>query len=194
MADKSQIIVFGGSFNPPTLAHQEIVATCLDLPGFSELWVMPSASGYEKTLGTAHHQRLTMLELMKKHHFNDDQRLVVTDFELKHPELPETCHTVAALSAEYTDTDFWYVFGTDSYYDMPNWSRGEQLQKELNMIIFERENMALPNRDGIIPLNLVNNGHLSSTKARKAAANNGGLYGIVSTNIQEYIVNNRLYL
>lgn len=191
---EKSVAVFGGSFNPPTLAHQEIIGHCLNLPGFDEVWLMPSASGYSKKITTSDIERLDMLKIVHQHQFGGDDRLVVSDFELKHPELLETCHTVSALSAEYANADFWYVFGADSYYDMPNWSRGEQLQSGLNMIVFERGGMAPPNRDGIISLGLANYGHLSSTKARLAATNNSGLDGIVSPNIQKYIENNRLYL
>ena len=193
MANKLKIIVFGGCFNPPTLAHQEIIEACLDLPDFHEIWLMPSASGYGKVISTTNKDRVAMLELVRHYQFNMDPKFVISDFELKSPNLEETCHTVSALHEEYKDNDFWFAFGADSYYDMPNWGQGEQLQSNLKMIIFERANMLPPNRTSVIPLSLASNGHLSSTMARRAAAQKSGLNNLVCPEVKEYIEQHKLY-
>ena len=191
---KTQIIIFGGCFNPPTLAHQEIIKACLNLPNYKEVWLMPSASGYNKKITTKDPQRITMLHLVKHYHFNNNPRLVVSDFELKNPHLLETYHTVDELSKQYQNTKFWYAFGTDSYEDMPNWGRGKELQTGLNLIVFERNNIKPPTKPNVTPLYLFKYGHLSSTGARKAIVRDANLSYYVSPYVQQYIKANNLYI
>lgn len=195
MDNNSQsIIIFGGCFNPPTLAHQEIIKACLNLPNFKEVWLMPSASGYSKKITTKDNQRITMLHLVKHYHFNNTPKLVISDFELKRPDLFETCHTVDELSQQYQNIKFWYAFGADSYEDMPNWGRGRQLQKELNLIVFERNNIKPPTTSNVTPLYLFKYRHLSSTGARKAVTNNTNPNNHVSPYVHQYIKTNNLYI
>ncbi|MDQ5953836.1 MAG: nicotinate-nucleotide adenylyltransferase [Patescibacteria group bacterium] len=195
MNDNSQsIIIFGGCFNPPTLAHQEIIKSCLNLPNFKEVWLMPSASGYSKKINTKDTERITMLHLVKHYHFNNNPRLVISDFELNNPHLKETYHTVDALSLKHKTSTFWYAFGADSYTDMPNWGRGKQLQTGLNLIIFKRGKINPPNSNNVIPLYIFKYSGLSSTKARDAVVNNLNLSNHVSPYIGQYIKANNLYI
>ena len=190
---RKSVVVFGGSFNPPTLAHQEIIGRCMSLPDFNEVWLMPSASGYSKKITTTDNERLDMLKIVHQYQFKGDDRLVISEFELANPQLEETYQTVDELNKNYQNNDFWFVFGADSYHDMPNWGEGLRLQNELNMLVFDRNGQTVHSRGGLINLPLSNFADLSSTKARRAVSETKKLDGIVCAEVKDYIIKNSLY-
>lgn len=133
---KRTILIFGGAFNPPTLAHEAIIAACLAMPQFDEVWLMPSGNRADKHIAVRGADRLAMLQLVRTHSFANNPRLRISDFELHLPQPTTTYQTVHALQAAYPHTTFWFAFGRDSYMAMPQWEHGRWLQKELPLVIF----------------------------------------------------------
>ena len=187
-----RILVLGGAFNPPTLAHEAMIARCLALPDFSEVWIMPSGDRIDKTIASASdQQRLDMLQVVRDKVFAGDPRLMITDFELRLPRPSATHATIAALEAAYPSIQFWFVFGADSYASMPNWPQGAELQKHLTrLVLFDRgdtRSIAHPSALHIaLPHELRD---ISSTAARQAADPKR----YVGAPVYQYIRRARLY-
>ena len=85
--EKKKIIVCGGSFNPPTLAHERLMRYAIEKLGADLGIFVPSSHAYvEKKMKKAHfaaavypeEERLEMLRAM----IGDDERLAVSDFEI----------------------------------------------------------------------------------------------------------------
>lgn len=191
-----QIIIFGGSFNPPTRAHEQIIDSCLSMPGFDEVWVMPSGDRDDKRLLGTDQQRLAMLDAMKDQEFGNDPRLKITDFELELPQPTQTIRTVGALALAYPGKRFWFVFGADSYASMPDWEYGEKLQKQLPMLLLPRDKLDLPNESATIrylPDIAAMGDQVSSTKVRDTIAENGDITPFVSGAVKAFIRSNNLY-
>lgn len=188
------IIIFGGSFNPPTRAHEAIIRECLAQPLFDEVWVMPSGSRADKTIPTSDQDRLQMLQLLRHDSFADDPRMVVSDFELQLPRPTATRHTVRALTAAYPDVEFWFAFGDDSLRTMPTWPGAEEFMQNMRMIIFSADpDLPAPSdKRRFVPLpaemRLV-----SSTAVRAAATNGGDVDLWVSPAIADYVARRGLY-
>ncbi len=193
ISNKQQILVFGGAFNPPTLAHQAIMKAGLELPNFRELWVMPSGDRFDKQIDASDNDRLAMLDTIKQSEFDGDKRLCISDFELQLPRPTQTCKTVGALVVAHADIDFWFTFGADSYQSMPSWDSGLELQQSLNMVIIERDDIKTPLRRGIIPVQLSTCDGLSSTEARSAIMAGRPLEGFVCQSVKRYIEERNLY-
>ncbi len=189
----ARILIFGGSFSPPTLAHEEIIRQCLALPDFSAVWVMPSGDRADKRIGVSVALRLEMLKIVQNAAFPNETRLLISDFELQLPTPSETARTAKALTAAYPEDEFWFVFGTDSYQDMPNWPDGARLQATLNMVVFGRGGAQPALRPGVIFLPLTGYHHISSSQTREAAKLAKGTAGLVSAAIQDYIGAHKLY-
>jgi nicotinate-nucleotide adenylyltransferase len=170
------ILVFGGSFNPPTLAHESIITDCLKMPQFNEVWVLPSRDRLDKTIGVSQSDRLSMLHKIKKDNFNNNKRLKISTFEFELDSPTKTYKTVAALQLKYPKTDFWFAFGEDSYKNIASWEHGTHLKKTLKVILFKREST----------------GH-SSTKVRQSIAQGKSIAGQVSTVVADFIKKWGLY-
>jgi nicotinate-nucleotide adenylyltransferase len=188
------VAVFGGTFDPPTRAHEAIVAACLDRPDIDEVWWMPSGQRQDKPGMISNTGRLAMLQLIKTATFADDERLIITDFEQRLPQPTRTYQTVAALEARYPDHAFRYVFGGDAYRDMPKWRHGPELQRSLGVLVVPRVGCPVPPETDTVQLLPLSLGEpISSTMLRERQSNGEQIEGYVSSAVAGYIAEQALY-
>lgn len=185
-----RVIIFGGSFSPPTLAHEEIIKQCLGLPGFDEVWLMPSANRADKTISAGEQYRLEMLQIVLGQINNP--RLKVCDIEYRLPKPTQLNRTVKALIKENPEAEFWFVFGGDSYRDMPNWNNGTWLQANLNLIVFSEQAVSASNVKHIALKGGL--AGLSSSQARNLMAQGITTQKVLSPAIEKYARSKQLYL
>ncbi len=131
-----QILIFGGSFSPPTLAHEEIIRECLRLSQFDEVWIMPSGDRPDKHISLDDSDRLEMLRVVAHETFGDDPRLRVSDFELKLPRPTQTYRTLRHLAEAFPGDEFSFVFGGDAYRAMSTWPRAAEYMHTIRMVLF----------------------------------------------------------
>jgi nicotinate-nucleotide adenylyltransferase len=191
-----EIAIFGGTFDPPTIAHEEIMRSILERRDIDELWVMPSSKRTDKPFMSGNATRLALLECVKDRSFAKDDRLVISSFEMELPFKTETYKTARALEAAYPEHTFWFVFGADSYSDMPNWGNGEELMQKLHMLLVPRYGFELPEetdrmRHVFAPKAVEL--HISSTAVRQAATLGEAISGLVSGSVENFIQEHRLY-
>lgn len=189
----AQIAVFGGSFNPPTGAHEAIVSACLDVKHIDEVWVMPSGDRLDKQFTTTDSDRVSMLEHMRKEVFSDDRRLHISRFELDLPRPSQTWRTYKELTKHFPEHTFHFVFGTDSYASMPGWKEGDCLRREMPMLIIERPGTPYVPAPNVRRLDVVNAPVISSTMIREAVAAGLPWRHQVSAGVARYILENSLY-
>ncbi len=136
--------MFGGSFSPPTLAHVEIIRRCLALPDVDEVWLVPSGNRTDKQISVSPGDQLAMLKLVMQDEYNNDKRLKLVDIELRRGIATETYDTYQEFLAQHPNTDFWFVFGSDSYATIRTWLNGDWLAQNLPVLLVERNGHALP--------------------------------------------------
>ncbi len=191
---KKRVLIFGGSFNPPTLAHVAIMRACLALPGFDEVWVMLSRSRADKAISVSDTDRLRMLQLVRHTDFADDSRLVISDFELKLPLPTQTCRTIRELASVYPTTEFWWALGGDSYRDMANWEQAETFINDIRVVLFTEVDMPDLDPKRVMRLHLPTEVQsMSSSEARAALASGQDVSGLISPSIIPYLTQHKLY-
>lgn len=191
-----KVVIFGGAFSPPTVAHEAIIAELLALSQFDEVWVMPSGDRADKDMTARDSDRLAMLRLVRKHSFYDDARLKNIDFELRMPRPSQTFQTVELLQKTYPDTEFWFAYGPDAYVSMPGWPNGETLQQKLKVVLFSSGGPDVPAKGKLIRLRISDAFcDASSTGARRLAADGAKDFtGLVSRPVAQYIQAKSLYV
>ncbi|MGH7157581.1 MAG: nicotinate-nicotinamide nucleotide adenylyltransferase [Candidatus Saccharimonadales bacterium] len=194
MGNQRRVVIFGGAFSPPTLAHEAIIAALLALPHFDEIWVMPSGDRLDKDMTARDADRLAMLDLVRQVRFVNDSRLKISDFELRMPRPSQTFQTVRALEQAFPGVAFWFAFGPDSYASMPSWPRGVELQHALRIVLFSSGGPSVPAKKEVVRVNIpATLGDTSSTQARRLAADGGSLQTQVSSPVARYIQTHALY-
>jgi nicotinate-nucleotide adenylyltransferase len=193
---RSKVVVFGGSFSPPTLAHTEIIARCLAVPGVDEVWLVPSGSRTDKNIAVTAADQLAMLKIVVKNVCNADKRLRIVDTELKRGIATETYDTYQEFLRDYPETDFWFVYGSDSYATIRHWLNGDWLAKNLPVMVVPRNNIPLPktasNIQHLLPLSDYA-APISSTKVRTKLATHGDASTLIPAPIASYIKRNHLF-
>lgn len=193
---KKEVAIFGGTFDPPTRAHEAIVQACLEQPGIDEVWLMTSGQRIDKPNMSSESARLAMVELMIITSFGANPRLKTCDIERHLPQPTHTAQTYAVLQETYPTTHFWFVFGADSYHDMPRWRHGEALQKNMAMLIMERAGFELPPETSTLqhlPLHELQH-PVSSTQVRQCAKTGADVAPFVSKAVGNFISRTALYL
>lgn len=140
-----RIVVLGGSFNPPTLAHFRLLQSALDGLGAEAGYYVPSSNKYvtRKMRKTAHPEevcpdetRLDMLRAMCA----DDPRMQVCDVELSDPNISgHTYETLKAIQARHPGAEVYFIFGADKMKILPKWPTFDALTRDFRLLVFARD-------------------------------------------------------
>lgn len=123
-------ILFGGSFNPITKAHIEIIKLLKEKYKPENIIVMPVGDNYTwKSFANFNH-RINMINLVK-------DNFIVSDFEQKNEKYLGTKYTLDELSKTYKD--LYFCMGADNILKLDEWINYENLLKEYNFIVFNRK-------------------------------------------------------
>ncbi|HSX17083.1 MAG TPA: nicotinate-nicotinamide nucleotide adenylyltransferase [Patescibacteria group bacterium] len=189
-----RVLIFGGSFNPPTLAHEAIITACLALPQFDEVRVMPSGSRADKQITVSDEARLEMLHMVHKQTFASNPRLRISDFELQLPRPTRLHRTVSELVKKYPDTEFWFAFGGDAYKAMDSWYNANEFIQNLRIVVFTEHDVPEAATGRALHLNIPSPfREMSSSEVRAAIARGADASAWVSQPVLRYIAAHHLY-
>jgi nicotinate-nucleotide adenylyltransferase len=131
-----QIGLFGGSFNPPHVAHLIIAETVRDQFGLDAVWWIPSARPPHKPAGdlapAAH--RLAMTRAAVEGH----EGFAVCDVEIGREGVSYTVDTVRVLADEHPDAAFSLIIGSDSLDHFASWREPEAIAERVRLIVYKR--------------------------------------------------------
>lgn len=192
MNHERSVAIYGGSFNPPTSAHETIVRACLDVNFIDEVWLMPSGVRADKDFETTDAQRLEMLNIVCRSEFSRSP-VTVSTLEFTLPRPTQTWRTVRALKQQHPDTDFWFVYGADAYRDMPNWEGGERLQRDIATLVIPRDGLDVPESPTVKKIHAAITDGVSSTEVRVRAGDGLSIDTLVCSGVASYIYEHGLY-
>jgi len=118
------IAVYGGSFDPPHIAHVLATQYVLSIGEVSEVWVLPV---YEHAFQKA----LTPFELrveMCCAAFQNDARVHVSELERQLPRPNFTLNTLEAIRSQRPGEELRLIVGADVIADSKNWHRFEEVE------------------------------------------------------------------
>ena len=141
---KEIIIVMGGSFNPPTIAHQRLLLGAVNALSADKGIFVPSSNSYvkakmrrakhpEETL--VEHMRLKMLSAMAE----DDPRLCVDDLEYHRKGKGYTYETMLEVQQKYPDAELFFLAGGDKVDIFPRWHRIHEFLERFHIIVVRRD-------------------------------------------------------
>ncbi len=123
---ENRIVVMGGSFNPPTIAHLHLMEAAMKTIGARKGIFVPVGNAYlKRKMRRAEHPvclseelRMQMLEAM----IRDNPDLMVTDIEMQDPTL-YTERTMSALQEQYLDWKLCFLMGADKLPLARHWAQ-----------------------------------------------------------------------
>ncbi len=131
------IIVFGGTFNPPTIAHQQIVKKIASLYNPSKFLIMPVGDNYSwKDSFASFDRRFEMLKLAFK-----DKKYEISDLENQNT-YKGTYQSLLKIKETYK-SDVYFVMGADNIEKFDEWINFDKLINEFYFIILTRKTIDL---------------------------------------------------
>ena len=142
--NKTGIAVFGGSFNPPTVAHINLAKQVLEeMNEIEKVIFVPVSTKYNKKGLASDEVRLNML----KNICNSQENLEVSDLELKSERQLYTIETLRIIEKQNPGKEIYFIIGTDNLKELETWYKPDELLKNFKIIVLDRGE---DNTDGII--------------------------------------------
>ena len=133
-----KIGIIGGSFNPPHYAHLFMGIEALYRFNLEKVLFIPAniPPHKEENLISAYH-RLKMVELA----IESEKKFQVSDMEIRRGSISYTIDTLRDLKREYDEGwEIYFIAGSDSALDLPNWREPEAILRLCTFTVFERPN------------------------------------------------------
>ena len=195
-----KIGIFGGSFNPPHVGHIQSAVYAAEQLGLDRLLLVPAWQTPGKNMPDASpEQRLAMLRLAVR----GQEKLTVSDLELRQEQECYTCDTVRTVQARYPGAEIYLLLGTDMFLKFRQWRHAPELLRTVTLaalrrgdkkeasalegeakILTERGGKALLLDNPVLPI--------SSTQVRRLLAFQAGA-DFLNPGVYEFIRQEKLY-
>ena len=198
---KDRIIIFGGTFNPPTRAHLDIATEALYYLDAEKVLFVPVSDLYKKDDVEISYHRVNMLNLA----IGNFRRLEIDFTEVDSVKLTYTYETIEKIKSQYQDKELFLLIGADNLEDFKNWKNQRSIMENCSLLVVNRNNSSIDEiiesneiltefKDKIIEAPIEEIG-ISSTEVRNRIASGKleGLENLVDKEVIEYIVENKLY-
>lgn len=141
---ETQIVVMGGSFNPPTIAHLGLMETAMQAVGAQKGVFVPVGEPYlkRKMRRQADHIRLgaQMRAEMLRAMCVGRENLAVSQLEIQNPQL-YTKDTMGLLQQQYPSAKLYFVAGVDKLPVLRSLATRTDFFDRFGVILFSREGM-----------------------------------------------------
>ncbi len=193
-----RIGIFGGTFNPPHLAHSRLAEEVKKSLKLDKIIIVPSAvpplkSGKE-VIEIKH--RLAMTEIA----FGKSPDFEISDIEIKRSKIKSyTIDTLIKLNKKIKGdaVKFYLILGTDSLIDFPKWKTPERLFDYAEVVVINRpgykKSDIRPEYSERALFIKVKPMDISSSEIREYVRSNKPIKSFVLHEIEKYIEQNKLY-
>ena len=195
-----RIGIYGGSFNPVHNGHIHLAETAVAEFGLDRLYLLPSKKSPHRSSAeyAPDEDRLEMLRLASRH----NEKLFVSDYEIKSDRVSYTIYTVEHFRREFPDAELFLLVGSDMLLSFDTWYRYEQILENVTLCVVSREKGDLPElrkkaeelgKIGKILVSETAPTVVSSTEVRKKIAKNKDFTCYLDENVVQYIRLKGLY-
>jgi len=199
-----RIGLFGGTFDPPHLAHLILAERCREVAALDEVWFMPSylpPHKQDRSITRFEH-RCDMVTLAT----TGQPAFRVEPIEKELPPPSYTAETLRELGERHTQHDFSLIIGGDSLHDLPGWYQPRRILEQARIIAVPRpgsSNMtakslatALEMPEEAVRLTIVDcpQVDIASSDIRQRVAAGQTIRFLVPRSVEEFIRERRLYV
>lgn len=192
MNPRRRVGVFGGTFDPPHVAHVVLAAAAIEQLALDILVVTPAGVPWQKVGSRQISPGATRLE-MTQLAFAGVGGVEVSDIELRREGNSYTVDTLEALAAP--DTDLFLLLGTDAAAGLDTWERYQDIAALATIAVFPRrghESAAPPDEFAWQLLELPGL-EVSSTDIRNRVSNARPIVGLVPEAVRSIVEREHLY-
>jgi nicotinate-nucleotide adenylyltransferase len=196
----SKIGLFGGTFNPPTIAHINLANKIIEELKLEKIVFMPMGDSYKKEGIIEAEHRYKMLQIAVK----GSTKLQVSYLEIRTEKSLAAIDAFKLIQNEYKNNGLFFIMGADNFKNIEKWKSSEELITNYKYIVIERENIDLKDiisKSKILKENeenfyIVENKEYESISASFIRKNiqNSEIKKYVAKEVLDYINKNGLYI
>ncbi len=198
---KKQIVMFGGSFNPPLNSHfllaQQIINEYSEI---KKILFMPVNSKYQKADLISNTHRYEMLKLV----CNKNEKFEVSKLEIESSRPLYTIETLTKLQKEYLEYEIAFIIGSDNLRQINTWKTPEKLVQNFKIYVLQRAEDSVEeiiqnneflkkHEQAFITVKNKIRTNLSSTFVRESIKNGKSIKYLAPEEVISYIEKNKLY-
>lgn len=198
---ENQIVIFGGSFNPPLNSHFSIAQDLLnEYKEINKVIFVPVNSKYEKTGLINNEDRYNMLKLV----CDKNKKFDVSRVEIDSERPLYTIETLNYFDKKYSNNEILFLMGSDNLKEFPTWNSADKICEKYKSYVFKRDDDNIKNiiekdeflsknKNSFIAVsnNILNN--FSSTYARKIIKEDKSIRYLAPDEVVNYIEKHKLY-
>lgn len=162
---------FGGCFNPPTIAHIELIEKAIQEYNLDKVYFVPMGDLYKKEELISAFHRVNMLKLA----FKGNNKLDILLTSVNSKKTLQAIDTFKIIEKEFPETNNFFIMGSDNFEKIKFWKNSEELLNNYQYIILKREN------------------NISSSIVREKIRNNENTKNLILKDVEQYILDNKLY-
>ena len=137
------LVVMGGSFNPPTVAHSALLrAAMASTDADLGVWLPAARSYVEKKLKASGQERELMRDDVRlalvRAAARESERQTVEDYELRGAGTGYTFETLKAMATAYPGAEIHFLIGSDKLAGLPRWHRADELLDRFHVLVVHR--------------------------------------------------------
>ena len=137
-----KIGIYGGSFNPPHLGHQNAAVEAAEKCALDKLLLIPAGIPPHKVMeqgSPANEHRLAMTRLMGgQAALQSGVEVEVLDLEMAREGKSYTVDTLRALRRQYPNDELLLFMGTDMFFSFEGWRAPEEIAELAKVVAFYR--------------------------------------------------------
>jgi len=195
----SKIALYGGAFNPPTIAHEMVVNKVIECGLFDKVYVTPTYKHITKRKKEAVDFNLR-IEMCYRAFNNPMVEISTVEKDLSDAgSNGGTANLYEHLMKKYPNDEFYFIIGMDNATKLDRWYRSEWVRENMKFIVLPRDNGKIDlNHWSINEHNMLLNidqMNVSSTMVRNLIQQKSNEFGeLVSDGIKSLIEMEKLYV
>ena len=160
---------FGGCFNPPTIAHIELIEKAMKEYNLDKVYYVPMGDRYQKKGLIPAYHRIKMLELILKDNMDMLYNSVYSPYGMTAAEC------FREIEREFKNSENFYIMGSDNFATIESWPEYEYLMSNFKYIILDRTEK------------------ISSRMVRMRLNKGQSVSDLIYEEVEQYIIKNKLY-
>ena len=201
MSGIKKIGVYGGTFDPPHMAHLKIIKESLSQLELDRLYVVVSGDPWMKgsKVVANKHQRQEMVEIA----FAGYKKVCLLKFEINKDSPSYSYQTLEYLKTIENTNDFYFIVGSDAALNMDKWKKPLNILTSSKIVCIPRNK--IPNQSvekkllEIYPQSQIQflknvEEKISSTEIKKLFKSNEDVIEHFDYYVYTYILKNKIYL
>lgn len=136
-----KVAIFGGSFDPPHIGHEQIIQKALEKLDIDVLFVVPTyLNPFKKKFFAPPHLRYKWVKKLLLPY----KKAKVLDYELKQNRPVPTIETVRYIRKHYHPEKIYLIIGADNLPSLYKWKDFDKLKKLVTFVIATRDDVTVP--------------------------------------------------